>query len=122
MEITNSIVQQWTTGRKTKTSSSGWISSNAVCCTNRGYSRDKRKRGGIHTTGDGGVTYSCFNCGFKASFHPGSPLTRNMKLWLGWVGFDEWQILKMTNLAIQVGHEEYYHHLKTNNYRMTVFY
>jgi len=62
---------------------SGWTSFNAVCCHHCGNSADKRQRGGIMITQ--GVTYHCFNCGFKASWQPGRPLSINFKKLLKWL-------------------------------------
>jgi hypothetical protein len=86
--LTNSVQQlilsYWMSGRKSKTTPSGWISGNAVCCVHNGHSVDKRKRGGVILAGEG-ITYSCFNCGYKASWQPGrniSPKLRKLLTWL----------------------------------------
>jgi hypothetical protein len=44
---------------------------------------DKRGRGGIMLTE--GVSYHCFNCGFKASWQPGRQLTVKFKKLLQWL-------------------------------------
>ena len=86
------------TGRKAKATPSGWISGNAVCCIHNGHSADKRKRGGVILTGDG-VSYSCFNCGFKASWQPGRQLTPKFKKLLNWLSVPDSDI---TQLALNV--------------------
>ena len=57
---------------KRKHTPSGWISFNAPCCD------DKRQRGGFIINGGDAVSYHCFNCGFKASWQPGRPLSQKM--------------------------------------------
>ena len=49
-----------------KSTPSGWTSFNAPCCVHNGESQDKRGRGGIITSGDGAVSYHCFNCNFNS--------------------------------------------------------
>ena len=55
---------------KRKTTPSGWTSFNAPRCHHNGHTADKRQRGGLISNADGGVSYHCFNCGFKASWQP----------------------------------------------------
>lgn len=57
---------------KRKTTPSGWISFNAVCCD------DKRQRGGFIVNGGDAVSYHCFNCGFKCSWQPGRYISQKM--------------------------------------------
>lgn len=57
---------------KRKTTPSGWISFNAVCCD------DKRQRGGFIVNGGDAVSYHCFNCGFKCSWQPGRHISQKM--------------------------------------------
>jgi hypothetical protein len=75
---------------KRKHTPSGWTSFDAVCCHHNGQSPDRRKRGGIMITE--GVTYHCFNCGFKASWQPGRTLTKNFKKLLKWINVPDDQI------------------------------
>ena len=64
---------------KRKQTPSGWISFNAPCCHHNGTSADTRGRGGLISNGDGGLSYHCFNCGFKASWQPGRNLSHKLK-------------------------------------------
>lgn len=89
-------------GRQTKQTPSGWISGNAPCCHHNGHSPDTRERGGIIASSDGGVSYHCFNCGFKASWQPGRSLTYKMKKLLIWLGVEDSAINK---LALEVMRE-----------------
>ena len=57
---------------KRKTTPSGWIGFNAVCCD------DKRQRGGFIVNGGDAVSYHCFNCGFKCSWQPGRHISQKM--------------------------------------------
>ena len=57
---------------KRKTTPSGWISFNAVCCS------DDRGRGGFIVNGGDAVSYHCFNCGFKCSWQPGRHISQKM--------------------------------------------
>lgn len=71
---------------KRKTTPSGWISFNAPCCHHNGHSADTRLRGGLIANPDGGVSYHCFNCGFKTSWQPGRNLSKGMRRLLQWLG------------------------------------
>lgn len=79
-----------------KQTPNGWISFNAPCCVHRGENRDTKKRGGIKMIDTGGVTYNCFNCGYKASWKPGRALHHKMKTLLVWMGASTDQINKIT--------------------------
>lgn len=87
--------------RKTN-SSSGWISFNAPCCPHNGESADTRSRGGMVMNADGGTSYHCFNCNFKASYVPGRHLTYKFRKLLGWLGADENTIKRLVIDAIRV--------------------
>lgn len=76
---------------KRKSTASGWISFNAVCCTHTGNSPDKRQRGGIKISGDN-WSYHCFNCGYTASFVLGRTLSYKARKLLGWVNVPENEI------------------------------
>ena len=87
---------------KRKSGSSGWTSFNAVCCEHNGESRDTRGRGGIITNSNGSVSYSCFNCGFKANYTPGRHLNYKFRKLLSWLGADENSIKRLVIDAIRV--------------------
>ena len=76
---------------KKKTTSSGWRSFNAVCCTYNGQNQDRRGRGGIKTS-DQGWSYHCFNCNFTASFIMGRNLTVKARKLLQWLNVPEEEI------------------------------
>lgn len=82
------IVGYWKQGRKTKQTPSGWISGNAPCCQHNGNSPDKRGRGGIKMS-DQGWSYSCFNCGYTASFIQGRTLSYKARRLLSWLGVSD---------------------------------
>lgn len=69
-----------------------WISFNAPCCTHNGETVDKKGRGGITLTPEGGWVYHCFNCGFKTGWMPGLNLSYKSRRWMGWMGMDDSQI------------------------------
>ena len=73
---------------KHKRSSSGWVSFNAVCCHHTGESMDKRGRGGVITDGEG-ISYHCFNCGYKSGWKPGRHISYKFRKLLDWLGADE---------------------------------
>jgi len=79
---------------KRKQTPSGWISFNAVCCQHNGHSIDKRGRGGIILKEEG-VSYHCFNCGFKCSWQPGNTLSFKMKKLLSWMQIEDDIIAKV---------------------------
>lgn len=87
--------------RKTN-SSSGWISFNAPCCVHNNESADTRGRGGIVLNADGGVSYHCFNCNFKASYVPGRHLFYKFRKLLSWLGADEGTIKRLVIDAVRV--------------------
>ena len=78
MSIVSNIVSVYLPAKK-KTTPSGWISFNAPCCHNNGHAHDTRGRGGLIINGDEGVTYHCFNCGFKCSWQAGRNLSLKFK-------------------------------------------
>ena len=87
--------------RKTN-STSGWISFMAPCCHHNGESADTRGRGGMILNADGGTSYHCFNCNFKASYVPGRHLTYKFRKLLGWFGASENEIKRLVIDAIRV--------------------
>jgi hypothetical protein len=93
--------------------SKGWISFDAPCCSHCGESPDKRSRGGLLVSeDDGGFSYHCFNCQYKASWKPGYHLNfrvRNLLAWMG-VAQDRIQLLvfdAMRNFDRTIVQEEF---------------
>ena len=86
---------------KRKTTPSGWTSFNAPCCIHNGDSADKRERGGLIANGDEGVSYHCFNCGFKCSWQPGRNLSGKMRRLLQWLGTPDDIINKLALTVMQ---------------------
>lgn len=74
---------------KRKQTPSGWISFNAPCCHNNGHSKDTRSRGGLIINEEVGVSYHCFNCGFKCSWQSGRNLSFKMKKFLEWLNVSD---------------------------------
>lgn len=103
--IQTSILEAWQRNR-TRTSPAGWISANAVCCHHNGHRADRRGRGGIISGIDGSVSYSCFNCGFRAHYHPGRALSYKMRKLMSWLGFDENQIRVLILEAVRIKDSE----------------
>ena len=102
-QIADATINLWKSGRKTKTnSSSGWISGNAVCCTHNGESADTRGRGGFIVNKDSAVSYSCFNCNFRASYTPGRHLTYKFRKLLSWLGADDGTVKRLVIDAIRI--------------------
>jgi hypothetical protein len=87
--------------RKTN-STSGWVSFNAPCCHHNGESADTRGRGGLVANADGGVSYHCFNCNFKASYIPGRHLTYKFRKLLSWLGASENEVKRLVIDAIRI--------------------
>ena len=99
--ILDAVTQILPHKRKTN-SSSGWISFNGVCCQHNGESADTRGRAGLVMNPDGGVSYHCFNCNFKASYVPGRHLTYKFRKLLSWLGADEGTIKRLVIDAIRI--------------------
>ena len=87
---------------KRKSTPSGWTSFDAVCCHNNGEARDTRKRGGIMTSSDGGWSYHCFNCNFKAGWTPGKLLSKNTKTLFKWLGMNDTDLGKLNLIALKI--------------------
>lgn len=90
---------------KRKQTPSGWISFNAPCCVYNGENADKRQRGGVLTSGEGGFQYHCFNCGFKAGWSPGKLLSKNTKNLMKWLNMPDDEVSKLSLEALK-GKEE----------------
>lgn len=91
---------------KRKVTPSGWVSFNAVCCHHNGTSADSRQRGGLMI--NEGVSYHCFNCGFKASWQPGRPITVKFKRLLQWLGASDDLITKCSLEALRLKEDSEY--------------
>lgn len=78
-----------------KNSQSGWVSVNAVCCHHNGHNQDTRGRGGIKTNPNGGISWHCFNCGYKTSYTPGRTLSFKYRKLLGWLGANQNDIQRL---------------------------
>lgn len=87
---------------KRKTTPTGWVSFNSVCCHHRGESRDDRMRGGILINAQNGFQYHCFNCHFKAGWTVGRLLTANTRLLFNWLGLGESDISKLGMVAMRL--------------------
>ena len=99
--IRDAVTQILPHKRKTN-STSGWISFNGVCCQHNGESADTRGRGGLVMNPDGGVSYHCFNCSYKASYVPGRHLTYKFRKLLTWLGADEGTVKRLVIDAIRI--------------------
>jgi len=80
---------------KRKTTPSGWTSFNAPCCQHNGNTADTRGRGGLITQGDT-ISFHCFNCGYKASWQPGRPVSQKLRKLLTWLNAPDDVINKLT--------------------------
>jgi len=80
---------------KRKTTPSGWTSFNAPCCHHNGNTADTRGRGGLISEGDT-VSYHCFNCGYKASWQPGRPVSNKLRKLLQWLNCTDDTITRLT--------------------------
>jgi len=87
---------------KRKQTPSGWISFNAVCCHHRGETQDDRGRGGVLPNANGGWSYHCFNCSFKAGWTPGNLLSNNTKQLFRWLGLSETDVSKLGLVALKL--------------------
>jgi hypothetical protein len=99
--IRDAVAQILPPKRKTN-ATSGWISFNAPCCQHNGETADTRGRGGLVMNPDGGVSYHCFNCNFKASYVPGRHLTYKFRKLLAWLGADEGTVKRLVIDAIRI--------------------
>lgn len=85
-----------------KTTPSGWISINAVCCHHRGQTQDNRGRGGVFIKPDGGWTYHCFNCNFRTGWTPGHYLSSNARYLFAWLGLGETDVQRLNLEAVRL--------------------
>lgn len=87
---------------KRKSTPSGWLSFNAVCCHHNGEKADTRGRGGVLNNPLGGFQYHCFNCNFKAGWTPGKLLSNNTKKLFRWLGLDNTEVSKLGLVALRL--------------------
>ena len=85
---------------KKKSTPSGWISFNAVCCHHNAQRQDDRGRGGILPTSENGISYHCFNCGYTASWQPGRRINYKMRKLMSWFGFNDDEIRRLSLFAL----------------------
>ena len=85
---------------KRKTTPSGWISFNAVCCD------DKRQRGGFIVNDGDAVSYHCFNCGFKASWQPGRSISAKMNKFMRFLNIPDDIISQLRLEALRLNQSE----------------
>ena len=97
-EITQAILDNlpW----KKKSTPSGWISFNAVCCHHNGQRQDDRGRGGVLPTPEGGVSYHCFNCGYTANWQPGRRINFKMRKLMSWLNIPDDEIRRLSLFAL----------------------
>lgn len=99
----NTIIEKtlvYWTQRKSKRTTGGWLSANAVCCHHRGHRPDTRMRGGLIYTEEK-LSYSCFNCHFKCGYSTGKLLSSHFRSFLTWVGMPEHEIQQLALDAIK---------------------
>ena len=85
---------------KRKQTPSGWLSFNAPCCHHNGTTVDTRLRGGLITNPDG-LSFHCFNCGYKASWQQGRNLSFKMRKLLQWLNAPDDVINKLALTIMQ---------------------
>jgi len=94
-EIIDIILSYWKSHSKTRVTTGGWVSGNAVCCG------DTRQRGGIIVDNDV-ISYSCFNCNFMASWQVGRIISGNMRKLMQNLGIPESEISQICIGAIRL--------------------
>lgn len=90
---------------KHKKTPSGWISFNAPCC------QDQRQRGGLIFNSGDAISYHCFNCGFKTSWHPGRLISQKMRKFMRLLGISDSDIGKLSLEAIKLHESEQIHQI-----------
>jgi len=116
MSLLIDMIQSTISGRKTKKTPSGWTSFNAPCCHNKGHKQDERMRGGLMFA-EGGVSYHCFNCGFKTSWQPGRNMSHKMREFLQYlnVGGDD-----ITKISFAIMRENEGVDSKNNKFKLQI--
>ena len=99
MSVVNETVLTYLPSKR-KTTPSGWLSFNAPCCHHNGTTADTRLRGGLITNPDG-LSFHCFNCGYKASWQQGRNLSFKMRKLLQWLNAPDDVINKLALTIMQ---------------------
>jgi hypothetical protein len=94
MSIVSEVITAYLPAKR-KTTPSGWTSFNAPCCVHNGNTADTRGRGGLINEGDT-ISFHCFNCGYKASWQPGRPVSQKLRKLLTWLNTPDDVINKLT--------------------------
>lgn len=94
MSIVSEVITAYLPAKR-KTTPSGWTSFNAPCCAHNGNTADTRGRGGLIAEGDT-ISFHCFNCGYKASWQPGRPVSQKLRKLLTWLNAPDDVINKLT--------------------------
>lgn len=102
--IADTVLLHWKSGRTVRTTPSGWIAGNAVCCN------DTRMRGGLIIGDHGAFSYSCFNCKFKTSWNPGRKISSKLRKFMRMLDIDNATILRLCAVAeemtdVEIKHE-----------------
>jgi hypothetical protein len=80
--IVDTILNTWSSSRRTKRTPSGWITGNAPCCN------ETRTRGGLLLENDGFV-FNCFNCGFSTAWKPGHSISNKNRELFNYLHIDQ---------------------------------
>jgi hypothetical protein len=94
MSIVSEVITTYLPAKR-KTTPSGWTSFNAPCCVHNGNTADTRGRGGLINEGET-ISFHCFNCGYKASWQPGRPVSQKLRKLLSWLNAPDDVINKLT--------------------------
>ena len=77
-----------------KRTPNGWYSHNCLLCAHRGHGNDRKKRLGVLFSSNGEIGVSCFNCGFKSRYTPGTQMGRSFCWFLSKIGVPEYNVQK----------------------------
>lgn len=87
---------------QSRTTPNGWIKFNCPVCTMQGEPRpDTKQRCGVKIEGIDRIGIHCFNCQFKTVWSNGTPLTKNLKVFLEAIGVDRSVIQKLTLILLK---------------------
>lgn len=83
-----------------KLTPSRWTTFNGPCCIHNGQMRpDTKKRSGILFDHNGRTSVSCFNCGFRAGWSPGSRFSPKWERYFQWLGMPAEKLMRL-NFAV----------------------